>query len=152
MLVENDTIENMKSVAIACLIASAISKSQYAILSRIPAQDMYSNNPLVCRIQTLLIRLPERAKSVTLCWVPSHIGVPGNENADKLAKDATTNPQPPRLYKNFYRDLYPAIKRIFFKQWEEEWVNAGALRPNKLLNIKRNVSPWPSSSIPRMRL
>ena len=122
-------------------------------LSSIQAiQDLYSNNPLVSAIHSLLIRLSESGKKVTLCWVPSHIGIQGNELADKLAKEAATHPRTPLMNKNFYRDLYPIVKNFAAKLWETDWWNASEPRENKLRTIKEKVQAWPSSSIPRMRL
>ena len=29
----------------------------------------------------------QHGKTIALCWIPSHVGIPGNEKADSAAKD-----------------------------------------------------------------
>ena len=48
------------------------------------------NDPDVYRILYTISELQEKGKEVTLVWVPAHVGIPGNEQADALAKAATT--------------------------------------------------------------
>jgi ribonuclease HI len=44
-------------------------------------------------LQTLLTELRKQRK-VTMQWIPSHCGIPGNERADRLAKRGAANEQP----------------------------------------------------------
>lgn len=48
---------------------------------------------LTHKIQICLKDLTEQDKNVKLCWVPSHVGIDGNEEADKAAKAATNRTQ-----------------------------------------------------------
>ena len=43
------------------------------------------NDPDVYRILSTISELQEKGKEVTLVWVPTHVGIPGNEQADALA-------------------------------------------------------------------
>ena len=44
------------------------------------------NKNLITSIQVLVQQHQEQDRRVTLNWIPSHIGIPGNEEADRLAK------------------------------------------------------------------
>ena len=46
------------------------------------------NDPDVYRILSTISEFQERGKEVTLVWVPAHVGIPGNEQADALEKAA----------------------------------------------------------------
>ena len=49
--------------------------------------NQYNNNhPIVLKIVEWLLRVSARHKNVTLCWVPSHCNIAGNEKADTEAK------------------------------------------------------------------
>ena len=47
-----------------------------------------SGNPLILFALELLYLLYKRGYCVEFCWVPGHVGVPGNERADRLAREA----------------------------------------------------------------
>ena len=78
---------------------------------------------------------------VNLCWIPSHVGIEGNEQADKLAKEATILPCLPK--KLPIEDYQTDIKRQVKNSWHNEW-NAVPVT-NKLRAIKDSVNPWQSS-------
>ena len=44
------------------------------------------NDPDVYRILSTISELQEKGKEVTLVWVPAHVGIPGNEQADATGK------------------------------------------------------------------
>ena len=46
-----------------------------------------TDNPLIVSLLEKLSRLCVRA-DIVFCWLPSHIGISGNEEEDKAAKDA----------------------------------------------------------------
>ena len=111
-----------------------------SVLDSLQAADL--THHLVLKILVWLLLLEDSSFSILFCWVPSHVGVPGNEMADRAAKDASElgqvegSPLPPR-------DLYPLIRRYVWDRWQSEW---DGIPPTKLHAIKPSVLPWPASS------
>lgn len=75
-----------------------------------------------------------------LCWVPAHINISGNENADKLAKKATTE-QTTEIINTPFDDFKRNIRTHIRMNWEQTWNrNSSHLR-----EIKNNTIEWTSS-------
>lgn len=52
-------------------------------------QGLNYESPLICEIRCKILDLKEKGIEVELFWIPSHVGIQGNEQADKMAKVAT---------------------------------------------------------------
>ena len=65
------------------------------------------NHPLIREIIQILTYLKEVGSIIEFCWIPGHIGIKGNEKADKIAKEVIDCP----IYdtKFPYSDLKPRI-------------------------------------------
>ena len=92
-------------------------------------------------IQDWLRRCHSVYKKVTFCWVPAHVGIPGNEMVDRIAKNSIRNPI--SNYKIYYKDIYPVIKRCVRIEWQQFWSQQDQ---NKLFKIKPTLAYWKSSS------
>ena len=107
-----------------------------------------ADHPIISEIQSSIIELNARRKTVHFCWAPSHVGISGNERADAEAKAAVTD-RALDFYRNAvpHKDLRPVIKRGVRDKWQQEWsqVTGTNGRPNKLRVLKDSVMPWPSS-------
>jgi len=58
-------------------------------------------------------------KTVILCWIPGHVGIPGNERADRVAKAALSLPI--SSVKVSVMDFLPRAKLLMRKEWQEIW-------------------------------
>ncbi|GFU24358.1 RNase H domain-containing protein [Trichonephila clavipes] len=55
---------------------------------------------------------------IHLQWVPSHVGLPGNEVADDLAKAATSNPVDPENHMVLTStEIYSRVKELICRTW-----------------------------------
>ena len=75
----------------------------------------------------IISELQESGRKVTLVWIPAHVGIPGNEKADALAKAATTREQIDR-WKPF---VYQGCKKSRGPQHHPTLANQMGLWPTK---------------------
>ncbi|GFR84298.1 ribonuclease H1 [Elysia marginata] len=54
-------------------------------------------------------------------WIPSHCGIPGNERADRLAKEGSKQDQTTELFS--YQEVKSVIKGIYSERWKAENTN-----------------------------
>lgn len=112
--------------------------------SSLQAISKYNNkHPLVRTIQDAIASSEKR---VNLCWVPSHVGIPLNEKADSLAREAINNVMRPIYIPR--TDLKPIIKSSVKKLWLSEWCET---QDNKLREIKDTVTPFGNSTCQNRR-
>ncbi|GFT11943.1 RNase H domain-containing protein [Trichonephila clavipes] len=72
-------------------------------------------HPVVCTILDITSRLYSKGFDIVFCWLPSHVGIIGNEQADNAAKSATTHlPLAVPL-----SDMKRVIMHHIFKIWQE---------------------------------
>ena len=102
-----------------------------------------SFHPLVQKVQEWLFRISCRHKSVCFCGVPSHVGIHGNELADREAKyaalsaDITFDKLPPS-------DLKGPIRSYVLCKWQEIWASP-LLANKKYKSIRSHITLWYSS-------
>ena len=94
------------------------------------------DNPIVATLLEKLSRICE-TKQVSFCWVPSHVGISGNERADKAAKAALSGDVLP--FKVPYTDFKPDIHNCIKTSWQNSWNNDVN---NKLHVIKPTLGEW----------
>ena len=100
-------------------------------------------NPLLCKVLERLHHLSTYLmKRIEFYWIPSHIGIRGNDEADAAAKSGLTNRvvDMPVPYGDFKRYINEFIKSKWQQRWDEA-VN------NKLHEIRPNLDHRPSHSV-----
>ena len=86
------------------------------------------------RFYNLLKKIPPQTQLV-IAWVPSHVGIPGNEKADRLAKAALTSSLAAHS-QVCWSDLIPRVDTYICTAWQALWNNETR---NKLYEIRPNL-------------
>ena len=93
-------------------------------------------HPVIRYIIHLLTYLNAVGSEIEFCWIPGHVGIPGNENADRTAKHFVDN----ELYeiKIPFSDFKHCIGKYVNSLFQTTWNNCFA---NKLHDINETFLP-----------
>ena len=87
--------------------------------------------------------LCQEGKDIKLMWVPSHVNIKGNEEADTAAKEALAEELPADL-KTKFSDLKAGVLSYIKGKWQAEWANE---KDNK--NKLQRIQPDRCAPLPR---
>ncbi|GFR61062.1 RNA-directed DNA polymerase from mobile element jockey [Elysia marginata] len=108
-------------------------------LSAIQAlQGKIFKNKNVARIYNLLAKLAPRTK-VVLVWIPSHVGIPGNEKVDGRVKPAL-NQEIHDDKQVIWSDLKLKVNTHLEQLWQTDWILKSTINFKKLDQILKKDS------------
>ncbi|XP_060867266.1 uncharacterized protein LOC132942682 [Metopolophium dirhodum] len=107
--------------------------------------NIHQPNSISGKIHNQIHRLKSNTQTIIFCWVPSHVGIRGNELADTFAKEAISSHLSRQIHTCTFQDLKTTIDNHILAQWQILW----STLHTKLNKIKPTVSPWPSFLLPR---
>lgn len=113
-------VEESASVGAKIVIASDCSGA----LTSVKCMESVSRQDIIFEIVNIMNRVNRSGKQVVLLWVPAHIGIQGNEMADKYAKQGARSRDlnfPVKISKEEVKSIVKAkIKELWQRSWEEE--------------------------------
>ena len=116
-----------------------------SVLECVETQE--SKNPHMISLLDNVQELRGKGFLIKFCWIPSHVGIKGNEIADLLAKGALNDPPPKSKSKYFkvpYTDYIPKVKTYVRNLWKQRWINNHNNRTtgNKLFRFNPELKPF----------
>jgi len=105
-----------------------------SLSSLIAIQNRLWSNPLVLETLEKVHDLIVHGKSVVFVWLPSHVGIKGNTDADTAAKAALTTT--PDNISVPHSDFRQQINQYFKSKWQSIW---DSQIDNKLHKIKPKI-------------
>jgi ribonuclease HI len=87
-----------------------------------------SRDDLIREIGVVIHQLIVKGVGVTLQWVPSHVGIPGNEVVDRLAKEASKRATPDLNLVLSYSDIKCKLRSAAWELWKADFSRAAAAR------------------------
>lgn len=99
--------------SVICICTDSLSSLQ-------AIEQLYNKNPLVQMVQHLLHLNQMANKNITMIYVPSHVGIDGNEKADEAARQATEiTSDPVKIYT--HSDIKMYLKKLVNNLWQQSW-------------------------------
>jgi len=99
------------------------------------------DHPVTLQILLKYHNLFTHSYNIIFCWLSSHVGITGNEKADKTAKSALNKPI--LRIPIPYTDLKPIINKYIHNKWQQTW---NSQTQNKLYQIYPTIPSYSTLS------
>ncbi|XP_043264231.1 uncharacterized protein LOC122404362, partial [Colletes gigas] len=83
----------------------------------------------------------KQATEILFGWVPSHIGIAGNERADKVSKGAANSPRHPLNTPIYHKEVFKSFFKILKEHWNLSWKSGHKSHIHRTRNNIYEMSP-----------
>ena len=102
----------------------------------------------------------KEGKEIEVHWLPSHVGVHGNEEADKLAKEALNHDTVDVPLRRDHHDVYTEVDEMTMTRWQQQWDDGDKVRHfhsieqrvSRKIKYSERLNRQKETMITRMRL
>lgn len=108
-----------------------------SVLQSIASSHSESRQDILYEVLQVITKIHINGGQVTFLWVPAHVGVGGNEKADKLAKEALKKGQVEMQICTSKSELKSIIKEKMVQMWQKRWDTESKGR--HLYQVQRSV-------------
>ena len=98
--------------------------------------DIRNRYPVIRKMFQETGEMKDRNKEIEMCWITSHVGIQGNEEADRAAETAARRAE--QYIRVYYKDWFPEIDRVIKEDSSKEWER----KKQKMHEIKRKEEWW----------
>jgi ribonuclease HI len=108
--------------------------------SQAAIQRLSGWNPLAVKARSLAAQLARQGCKTGISWCPSHVNIPGNELADKLAKKALSKAPSDSWISFSY--IKRQIKATTLELWKKQWESSAEIDRTGLGKLYRQISRY----------
>ena len=99
-------------------------------------EKLKGDHPLLIQIKDMLHKIEIDQKEVVFIWVPGHVGIRGNDAADRAAKETLEKVPIDDLMP--FSDLKPLTDKYIHQVWQKEWDEALLKYPTSFMTSYQN--------------
>ncbi|XP_043257650.1 uncharacterized protein LOC122400322 [Colletes gigas] len=141
-------LETLKHASINNLKNVAIFSDSMSVMKALETSNSNNSHEIITKIQEAYTELDKNYNTdINIIWIPSHQGIPGNEEADAAAKEATILSPTETTVPIPYQDLINHMKKTTKEEWNRMWTTT---KRTKIHDIIQNFyEPIPTCNLNR---